>query len=851
MDVIASQLTDSISSLDQHRTEDTEDNNQGTENNKEVVYTSSPHSTQIQEASKLPAWDATKRFAELASFPWTTNIFNTDPMSLRIARVPEGYKEVATKLLDALSEEWADLSESCNNPLHKFLSPKAKRGAEKIYRGILGWRCFDILVSLEGNAQTPIMIPRTTFHKRMNLLTGFKTLSNWVTMIRDMNDAVNSESEAWPALPAKPTNVTEQGWQIYLIVWQYSLTVKHSKAARLNKVLNNLAQAAFVISFFKMGYSDLPSDKKKIQEALIEAASDAGCRDLASLIIAAFKPGKITPSNLYGVLYVALAVTPFMLLSDITAVSKDIPRQDLIIHWLYLGNCLPPLLALLTKELWRCIKLIVDGKATPLDALKQFLRKAMVRIPKNETEDATKLEQAERRFFDRDFGMSIDDITPSATNEQHRITLRFLSEEPNSTDKPDGIVRDDVDSPRSDELDEKTETDVPPGAGSSDSGEAGHNPINRSLPDRAPSDPPAAQTTKTNNGNTSLPDPESHTNIDSQFTIPPAPIDDHAMNHDAAATHLATATSNVAPLPTTEPSTNCEPLGPPLPTEANENASQNTSTTGMVPWGLPTSTRIEDTGEPGTGILTHESSQTTPQPHQTQDMQMSNVEPDNDTVNNPDGEGSGTMNVDEPEENNTNDNDPTRGGNNAMAVDEPEESTRNEETGNTDAEKDDVNVEKGEDEVNDTNDNDATGEGNDAMAVDEPEEGKREKEVETMDEEEENANVEEGEDEVIADDDEDEAEDDVEEDEEEENTKKKRKTKGKRKQKPRQTPLPRLTHNTKAKKLTFPPLWLRDSEGRVYHYKPTFYVSVLKDNTIYVTANGYSWQEKEVYHHIV
>ncbi|KAL0057406.1 hypothetical protein AAF712_015956 [Marasmius tenuissimus] len=741
-------------------------------------------------------------------------------MSLRIARVPEGYKEAATKLLDALSEEWVDLSESCNDPLHKFLSPKAKRGAEKIYWGIFGWRCFDILVSLEGNAQTPIMILRTTFHKRMNLLTGFKTLSNWVAMIRDVNDAVNSKSEVWLALSAKPTNVTEQGWQIYLIVWQYSLTVKHSKAARLNKVLNNLAQAAFVISFFKMGYSDLPSDKKKIQEALIEAASDAGCQDLASLIIAAFKPGKIAPSNLRGVLYVALAVTPFMLLSDITVVSKDIPRRDLIIHWLYLGNCLPPLLALLTKELWRCIKLIVDGKATPLDALKQFLCKAMVRIPKSETEDTTKLEQAERRFFDRDFGMSIDDITPSATNEQHRITLRSLNKEPNSTDKPDGIVRDDVDSPRSDELDENTETDVPPGAGLSDSGEAGHNPINRSLPDGAPSDPPAAQTTETNNSNMSLPDPESHTNIGSQFTIPPAPIDDHAMNHDTTATHLATATSNVAPLPTTEPSTNCEPLGPPLPTEANENASQNTSTTGMVPWGLPTSMRIEDASEPGTGILTHKSSQTTPQPHQTQDMQMSNIEPDNDTVNNPDGEGSGTMNVDEPEENNTNNNNPTRGGNDAMAVDEPEEK------------KDDVNVEKGEDEVNDTNNNNATGEGNNAMAVDEPEEGKRGKEVETMDKEGENANVEEGEDE-ITDDDEDEAEDNVEEeDEEEENTKKKRKTKGKRKQKPRQTPLPRLTHNTKAKKLTFPPLWLRDSEGRVYHYKPTFY-------------------EKEVYHHIV
>ncbi|KAK1222389.1 hypothetical protein PQX77_014762 [Marasmius sp. AFHP31] len=158
-------------------------------------------------------------------------------------------------------------------PLHVAIRLTAKHAAEKYYRGILGYRLLDLLAALEGKHEQPFIIPRTLFHPTLPNMPRFKSLSNYTLSIRKLNAAVLQESSSWPTLPNWPENVMDELWQMYLVTWQYSTMEKHSKTALLHNVLKSLSVIAFVISFFKMGHGDFPSDRDAIRDALNKQVS--------------------------------------------------------------------------------------------------------------------------------------------------------------------------------------------------------------------------------------------------------------------------------------------------------------------------------------------------------------------------------------------------------------------------------------------------------------------------------------------------------------------------------------------------------------------------------------------------
>ncbi|KAL0057143.1 hypothetical protein AAF712_016230 [Marasmius tenuissimus] len=365
-------------------------------------------SSRLAILDDLPKWDATKRYVEFASFPWQTDVVNVEPMELRVTHIPPGYQRAAVTLMKTMSWDW---SEDLTAPLYQAIGPEAKQAAEKYYRGILGWRCLDGLPNV----------------------SGFKDLASYTSLIRQVNTAVLEESESWPSCPSKPANATNEAWHIYLVTWQYSTMKKHSKLALLHRVLNNLTIVAFVMTFFKMGYGDLPTDKQMMREALTKSAEDAGSTELSELIIAAFDKGNFAASRMRGALYLALTISPLILLSGISPMSGDIVRRDLLLYWLHLGNDPPPLIATLNRELWLTIKRIVDGECTPLESLKLFLREVMVWIPESDALDSN-LPEEERRYFDKGYGLSLNEITGNQVAIQHRNTLRCLSEGPASSD---------------------------------------------------------------------------------------------------------------------------------------------------------------------------------------------------------------------------------------------------------------------------------------------------------------------------------------------------------------------------------------------------------------------------------
>ncbi|KAK7019648.1 hypothetical protein VNI00_018033 [Paramarasmius palmivorus] len=186
-----------------------------------------------------------------------------------------------------------------------------------------------------------------------------------------------------PMAPIAPSRVT-----VPRSVFEGQTGTLRNTNLNVVKALASLEATAFFINYMLQGHYDFPSQWKILVAELKGAAAREGviCRVASDL-------PPIT--RLRQPLFMALAVSPLVLLADISPTSANITRIHMIRAWFHYGSERPATLRKVEILLWKQLFDMARGVSTAVGALRQFVAEAVPLLP-----EAVR----EQRFFDPDLG---------------------------------------------------------------------------------------------------------------------------------------------------------------------------------------------------------------------------------------------------------------------------------------------------------------------------------------------------------------------------------------------------------------------------------------------------------------
>ncbi|KAK7053385.1 hypothetical protein VNI00_004011 [Paramarasmius palmivorus] len=323
----------------------------------------------------------------LQSMPWYSS-FVTDEQN-RLDLLPEDLKTTAQLLL-------AHYSEACSTQsLRNIFSNLETVHSRHKYAGplvalLFGFRFLDIasMILPEGpetlpDAQeSPVILPppislgRSPFDAEALNVTGISALhenGGWPEMLRAVQrQLLRPQSTHAPVLSVEEMTTSREQRLLYAAFRHLHTLHDRQDNLTVQKQLFNIESAVFFINWLMQGNKDLPLKTQELYEQLSSNARDRKVDLDFAKAFSSLKPA-LDVYRLRQPLFMALAISPLVLLCDIKAASCKTGRISLIKVWFHYGNMRPPVLRQVESLLWSELFSVARGVSTSSEALASFL----------------------------------------------------------------------------------------------------------------------------------------------------------------------------------------------------------------------------------------------------------------------------------------------------------------------------------------------------------------------------------------------------------------------------------------------------------------------------------------------
>ncbi|KAK7021859.1 hypothetical protein VNI00_017206 [Paramarasmius palmivorus] len=347
------------------------------------VSLSSP-SSQLLSLSSIGAGELVdpSRVPLFMQMPWFTDFVLTSKN--RFAMLPSDLHAMATSLMKQFSEAYN--KPPCRDIVlnQATLTPNQK-SAGPLVSVLFGLRFLDVAAivnSLEtGGSEIPLdlaserpMVPRSVFEGQTGKLRGIALLCDnqgWPRVLSDIHThMLSSGPVADPTLRSEEIVGSSKRQLLITAFRQLDCISQRDTNLMLVKALHNMESTAFFINYMLQGHFDFPL----LWKTLVNELKTAATREGVSCEIATNLP-PIT--RLRQPLFLALAVSPLILLCDITPMSSNLTRLHMLRAWYHYGNERPAILRKVESLLWRELFRMARGEVTSTVALQTFMEEAL------------------------------------------------------------------------------------------------------------------------------------------------------------------------------------------------------------------------------------------------------------------------------------------------------------------------------------------------------------------------------------------------------------------------------------------------------------------------------------------
>ncbi|KAK7020643.1 hypothetical protein VNI00_017681 [Paramarasmius palmivorus] len=322
----------------------------------------------------------------MKSMPWYTSFIADEKH--RLSMLPDDLKNTAKLLL-------SHYQESCANPQFNavFHNESSVRNRQKsagpVMALLFGFRFLDVASmihseddTVEGQHLRPDLVlvdhptvSRSSFDKQSLKLSGISALyekGGWPAMIRNVAEQLRRPQGVIAPLLSVDEAATTPGCRLLHAAFRQLHTLHDRRdTITLNKQLHNFEAAAFYMNWLLQGNKDFPDSSKDLYNCLTSNAKNAKlCLDFTQ----AFQ--SVDDLDVYQLrqpLFIALAISPLILLCDFTATSCKTGRLSLVKAWFHFGNIRPPVLKRVESFLWNELFHMARGVSTSSQSLAAFL----------------------------------------------------------------------------------------------------------------------------------------------------------------------------------------------------------------------------------------------------------------------------------------------------------------------------------------------------------------------------------------------------------------------------------------------------------------------------------------------
>ncbi|KAK7022751.1 hypothetical protein VNI00_016986 [Paramarasmius palmivorus] len=317
----------------------------------------------------------------------------------RLQLLPEDMQPMAEKLI-------ADLQQACETSAYRDVMFNhtalvlTQKSTGPLVTHMFGLHLLDIVAAIHladhgppvYHAQEAMccpvhVIPRTVIQGETSKLRGLAALTDahsWLSVLTNVRDIMRSSAAL---LDFEETSSITDCLHFNLDS-AMSLLVQSllgdCNGRGISKMLLNMNTAAFFMNHVLQGYIDIPSTARDLYGKFSSEVVDSAVIQATSLV------NLPPPSRLRQPLFLALAVSPLILLADFLPMSTNITRLNIIRAWFHYGMGRPPVLVKLEMALWRKLFTVARGVTTLFEALCSFV---------NEIEPLLDLASPERLFF--------------------------------------------------------------------------------------------------------------------------------------------------------------------------------------------------------------------------------------------------------------------------------------------------------------------------------------------------------------------------------------------------------------------------------------------------------------------
>ncbi|KAG6868022.1 hypothetical protein C0993_008324 [Termitomyces sp. T159_Od127] len=235
---------------------------------------------------------------------------------------------------------------------------------------VMRYRIIDIALFKDGKA--PLRAPtqcRELQHVKLPTLSKLP-----IDKLMDMRTFLHHAKDAITSTPELPMIELESPASALSSERLFTSMCKRSKGRAMNNVFLNVETAAFHLKFLLEGHADLPDTKEELERYFRQ-----GCKTDNQ----AWSSFKKKMFELKGPLYIAMAVSPLMLLATRNLQNNPPGKETLFDFWRILGQYERPISVLdAERELWSAIWDIAGGMDTS-----HRLQKALNQILISDFED--------------------------------------------------------------------------------------------------------------------------------------------------------------------------------------------------------------------------------------------------------------------------------------------------------------------------------------------------------------------------------------------------------------------------------------------------------------------------------
>ncbi|KAK7020635.1 hypothetical protein VNI00_017673 [Paramarasmius palmivorus] len=318
----------------------------------------------------------------LMQMPWFTDIVTSGRD--RLSMLPRDLHAMATSLLTQFRE--THNRAPCRDIImnQATLTPNQK-SAGSLVSILFGLRFLDVASIVNGletrGCEDPLdlaferpSIPRTVFEGQTGKLRGIASLcenQGWPRVLSDIHThMLSSGPVADPTLHPDEMAGSSKRQLLITAFRQLDSISQRDTNLMLVKALHNMESTAFFINYMLQGHFDFPHLWKTLVNELKSAANTEGvpCQIASNL-------PPIT--RLRQPLFLALAVSPLILLCDITPMSTNLTRLHMLRAWYHYGNDRPAVLRKVEGMLWRELFRMARGEVTSAVALQTFMGHAL------------------------------------------------------------------------------------------------------------------------------------------------------------------------------------------------------------------------------------------------------------------------------------------------------------------------------------------------------------------------------------------------------------------------------------------------------------------------------------------